>query len=268
MHRKKFATLPAGAGPVRGRYSGMPDYIPERDVEFQAWLRNFAAQAAALAGSLPLSAQQQAAIQEVKTVASEAYTAHLEAHAVAKTARQRKDQTQADATQVIRGIARLLQAEPSLTDEHRKALRLPVRDRVRTRQTAPPTAPLVMIDASQRLEHRLVICDPVRGNRRSKPPGAMGCEVWMDLAPPQTAEGEPGRGGEGEKQQGQAVGTSPEQQPMNGETVLLGITTNSRFEHRFDAPHASWTARYRLRWFSRRGDKGPWSEPVAATIAG
>jgi hypothetical protein len=36
----------------------------------------------------------------------------------------------------------------------------------------------------------------------------------------------------------------------------------------YTAAQAGQTATYWLRWVSTRGDKGPWSEPVSATIPG
>ncbi len=219
-------------------------------------LASLAARAAAMAGELPLSAQQQAALQEARASAGAAYTAHVQAHAATQAARQAKDRAQREAARVARAIARQLQADPAVSDAQRQGLGLPVHDRTRTRVAAPRTAPLAVVDASQRLQHHLVIRDAAHGGRRGKPAGALGCEVWMALAPPGAMAGEADAAPDG-VDPAAAAGRA-----------FLGISTNGRFTQTFERRHAGWTASYRLRWFSRRGQKEPWGEGVDATVAG
>lgn len=149
-------------------------------------------------------------------------------------------------------------------------------------------SPWIRVEHSERFAHRLVIRDPTHGNRRAKPAGALGCEVWMALAPPPglvaagpgkgfPAEGRSGAAGDGSSGSGahSAAAAGSEHSAGGdaggsamGSMALLGITTSGLFEQVFKPEQIGWTAIYRARWFTRRGDKSPWSEAAEATVAG
>jgi hypothetical protein len=50
--------------------------------------------------------------------------------------------------------------------------------------------------------------------------------------------------------------------------TFLALATASPYTAEFNGANAGKCAYYLLRWFTTRAEKGPWSETVAATIAG
>ena len=52
------------------------------------------------------------------------------------------------------------------------------------------------------------------------------------------------------------------------ECTFLALDTAIPYTAEYPGADAGKTAYYMLRWVTTRGDKGPWSETVAATIAG
>lgn len=94
--------------------------------------------------------------------------------------------------------------------------------------------------------------------RKAKPRCVQGAEVWLALADPNAPapplnnpsaqSGGPGRGG--------------------GDFYkFLSLSSRGRLQAGFTSTDAGKTAYYALRWVSTRGDKGPWSEVAAATVA-
>jgi hypothetical protein len=61
-------------------------------------------------------------------------------------------------------------------------------------------------------------------------------------------------------------GTTPPTDP--GECTFLALDTASPYTAEFEGADAGKTAYYMLRWVTTRGEKGPWSETIAATISG
>ena len=70
----------------------------------------------------------------------------------------------------------------------------------------------------------------------------MGCEIWVK------------------------IGTTPPAD--SSECTFLALDTASHYTAEYPGADAGKTAYYMLRWVTTRGDKGPWSETLAATIAG
>jgi hypothetical protein len=59
----------------------------------------------------------------------------------------------------------------------------------------------------------------------------------------------------------------PQPSTFNPQPNLGNASRTPQLEE-YTAAQAGQTATYWLRWVSTRGDKGPWSEPVSATIPG
>ncbi len=110
----------------------------------------------------------------------------------------------------------------------------------RTRGGAPTSAPVVAIDTRQRLRHLISYKDSA-GNR-AKPPGVAYCEIWSKVGSPAPTD--------------------------LGQMSYLGNASRTPQLEEYPAAQAGQPATYWLRWVSTRGDKGPWSAPVSATIPG
>ena len=99
------------------------------------------------------------------------------------------------------------------------------------------------VDFSQRLVHRLAYVDEAAALRRARPRGIVGAEVWVKVAAP---------------------GEAPPSGAAELEFLLLSTRSPAKVE--YSGTQAGHTAHYMLRWLSRRGQPGPWSETASATI--
>lgn len=87
-----------------------------------------------------------------------------------------------------------------------------------------------------------MFADDATGPLARKPAGAIGCEIWMKHGGPPPA------------------GLS--------ECTFLALDTRTPYTAEFDGADANATAHFIGRWVSTRGDKGPLSETVSATVPG
>ena len=114
-----------------------------------------------------------------------------------------------------------------------------MRATTRTPAPVPTTRPVAKIDTSQRLQHTISFVDEETPGKSKKPDGVIGCEVWFKL------------------------GTAPTDP---SELTYLATDTKTPYIAVFDGADAGKTAHYMLRWVNRRGERGPWSQTVSATI--
>jgi hypothetical protein len=140
-----------------------------------------------------------------------------------------------------RSLVNQTQAAPATTDADREAMQLTVRDSTSTPVAAPTSHPTLSVDTSERLRHVVRFMDSVV-LKRGKPAGVFGCELWHKLggAPPVDFR---------------------ECQP-------LGTDTASPYLAEYEGADAGKIVHYLGRWVSTRGDHGPWSPVVSATLTG
>ena len=137
-----------------------------------------------------------------------------------------------------------MQASPHVTDDERRALGITVKDETRTMMTAKaaPTSSIGMVDTSERLRHTIRFYDEATPNKRAKPEGVMGCEIWVKI--------------------GDLI-------PTDGlQCQFLGLDTASPYVVEYEGKNAGLKSHYMLRWITTRGYKGHWSEIVSPTISG
>lgn len=153
--------------------------------------------------------------------------------------------TKADAkaavTEVMRSLGGTIQSKPTVTDANRELAGLPVHKTTRTPVPAPTTAPVLAVDASRRLEHIISWRDSASLNRKARPAGVMGLELYVKVGGPAPAGLEDCRS--------------------------LGMITRSPDLEQFAPAQGGQTAYYIGRWVSTRGEPGPLSEIASATIA-
>jgi hypothetical protein len=109
----------------------------------------------------------------------------------------------------------------------------------RTAVGRPTTAPTAIINTNTRLQHTITFLDEAQ-NGRAKPPGVRGCEIWVKIGGPPPA------------------GPS--------ELKYLATDTRSPYVAKYEGADGGKTAYYMLRWVSTRGEPGPWSQTLSATI--
>lgn len=224
------------------------DYLPGPDTDLRAWVTNFVTYANANLVNLGLVAGDMTPVTTAQTAFNTALDAHIAAQASAEAARQTKDTNRASLETALRPLVRRLQASSSVDNTERQALGITVKDSQPTPVGPPSTRPVGSVDTSQRLRHMVHFVDETEGGapgNKAKPAGVMGCEVWVKVT---------------------AAGGAP---PVSeSELSFLALDTRTPYLAEYAGADAGKTAHYWLRWVSSRGEKGPWSETVSATIPG
>lgn len=220
----------------------MADYIPHNDAEFNTWLENFYHYASGRLADLGLVAADLTPITAAKTDWETAYSDHVAAQAAAQGASQTKSSARATIEALIRPLVQRIQANTGVGDAHRAGLGVSIRATERTAVGVPESRPVGTIDTSQRLRHTISFSDERTPTRRAKPEGVMGCEIWVKVGDP--------------------APTDPK------ELHFLATDTATPYVAEYDGADANKAAHYMLRWVNRKGESGPWSQTVSATITG
>ena len=210
----------------------MPDYIPDPDAAFDAWQANFVSVVSGNLSGYGLVAGDLTPVTAAQTAA----------HVTAQAARQTKDFDRSSYEEVVRAVVRKIQATAAVTDTAKAAAGITVRDSEPTPSGPPPSAPVGQVDTSQRLQHTVHFADSATPTSKAKPAGVRGCEIWMKVGPPAPVD----------------------------PSELSFVTLDTRTPHTvpFDGADANKTVTYSLRWVSTRGETGPWSAAVSATVTG
>lgn len=220
----------------------MSDYIPSGDAEFNTWQTNFINNLSESKAELGLTDAEIASIKASQGEWASAYDSHIAAKAAAEGARQAKTDARASYEAALRSMARRVQSSVVATDKHRAQLGLNVKESTRTSAGVPATRPVAQVDTSQRLRHTISFADESTPSVRAKPAGVMGCEIWSKI--------------------GEPAPTDPSQ------LHFLGLDTSTPYLVQFGGEDAGKTAHYMLRWVNKKGEQGPWSQTVSATITG
>ncbi|HTX21495.1 MAG TPA: hypothetical protein VMD27_06540 [Candidatus Aquilonibacter sp.] len=216
------------------------DSIPPADPDFHTWFGGFYNFVSTNAATLNVTPDQATTLTNVYNNWKTAYPAHKTAEAAAGAAVTVKNQARDAAESVLRPLIQQFQASTTVTDDQRKNMKITVRATTRTRSSAPTTMPVASVDTSQRLRHIINYKDS-SGNR-AKPAGVAYCEIWAKVGAPAPTD--------------------------ISQMTYLGNASKTPQLEEFTAAQAGQVATYWLRWVSTRGDKGPWSEPISATIPG
>ncbi|MCI0358498.1 MAG: hypothetical protein L0211_08450 [Planctomycetaceae bacterium] len=220
----------------------MAGYIPRGDAEFDAWQANFVAVVGGNLAGYGLVAGDLTPVAAAQTAWNASFPAHVTAQAAAQSARQTKDGDRSAYEQVVRAVVRKIQATASVTGTAKAAAGITVPDTTPTPSGPPPTAPAGRVDTSQRLAHTVHFADSATPTSKARPPGVRGCEIWMKIGGPAPVD----------------------------PAELSFVTLDTRTPHlvTFDGADAGKLVTYWLRWVSTRGEAGPWSAALAATIPG
>ncbi|MCZ8090937.1 hypothetical protein [Flavobacterium sp.] len=125
------------------------------------------------------------------------------------------------------------------TIEDRNTLNMPERSTSKTPVPVPTTVPIGQVNTSRRLEHTISFTN--EDGSSAKPFGVHGCQIWYKIGTP-------------------AVDPS--------ELSFMFTDTSSPHIHQFNGEHVGKNVYYWLRWENTRGETGPWSDVVMATITG
>jgi hypothetical protein len=142
-----------------------------------------------------------------------------------------------------RGTAqrKLTRDKQGITNESLASAGLEPYDTTKTASASPSSVPFGLIDFGK-LRHTINFRDAATPDTDAKPDGMLGSEIWRKI------------GGEA---------------PIdNAGCEYLATDTSTPYLVTYAGADANKTVWYLLRWVSKNGDKGDWSEAVAATVNG
>jgi hypothetical protein len=224
--------------------SSRSNYIPRADAEFDTWQNGFTSLAADFLINNIISEELALNLLNAQILWQETYANHTSKQAAAEAATQQKDEARAAFESLAREAGRAIQGYPGATDADRASMGLTVRRSDRTPAPTPTSPPLARVDVGDRLRHTIRFTDLATPTRKAKPKGTIGAELRLKLVD----AGAP--------------------QPTDPDALtFLALSTNGTTTAKFEAKDGGKTAVYMLRWISSGGVAGPWSEPVAATVA-
>ncbi len=155
-----------------------------------------------------------------------------------RTAIDNKDKAKVDLMDTLRNVYNDI-PESVFTTADRNTLNIPKRSDTRTPVPVPSTKPIVQVDTSNRLMHEISFTD--ENGSAAKPAGVHSCQVWLKVG---------------------SAAIDP------SELSFAGSATASSFELKFKGEDAGKNVYYWLRWENTRGETGPWSDAVMATVTG
>ena len=152
-----------------------------------------------------------------------------------------KDAAREQALNRGRAQRKLARAKAGITNQQLSSAGMSVYDNVKTPSASPSSVPFALINFGK-LRHTINFRDKSTPDTDKKPDGILGAEIWLKVG-----------------------GDAPVD---NKDCQYIATDTATPYVYTFDGADAGKTAWYLLRWISKNGDKGDWSEAVAATING
>jgi len=216
-----------------------PDFLPASIPDLRAWAVNFVAAVAAAPTTFGLTSTQATALSALFT----AFTAADDDVTVKEAAFHAAVDTRATAMDAlvasIRVLVGIIQNHPGLTDAQRALLRITVRKLTKTLVGTPSTAPLLYIDFSQRLQHKVHWgTNPIDERRNKKPTGVHAVELRM------------------------AAGTAPATPEA---MTYFASPTSSPYTANLTS-YAGQTVYWAGRYLNTKGVPGPWSDIVPGEV--
>lgn len=216
-------------------------YIPTTDWGFKSWLQNFSSLISQNPGKYGLTAAD-------ATIIADQYAAYATAFDLVQAPSTRnagtigqKDAIRASATASVRIYAQLIKVNQGVDNQDKIDLGVHVNDPTPTPIPAPTTAPILMIVGAFSGQHEIRYADETTPAKRGKPAGVMQLELRRTVA----------------------VGANPDPEAA----LPVGLFTKQPVSVNQNPVDAGKTATYFGRWVTRKGLVGPWSLPVAMTIA-
>ncbi len=222
-------------------YEQTSPYIPATDAGFRDWLNNFATLIAADPNRYGLDAGDAAIISNHNTGYAAAYVPCQSAETRTTALIIQKDAIKASAVASVRIYAQQIKVNAGVSNQDKAGLGLHINDITPTPIPAPVSAPMLVIQAAYSGEHQIRYADENTPASRRKPHGAIQIQINRTIA----------------------VGADPN--PENA--TLVGLYTKQPVLVTAEPTAVGQTATYFGRWVTRTGLFGPWSLPVAMTIA-
>lgn len=216
----------------------MADYIPQSDADFNIWQSSLITLVQANATTWGILATDVTALVALQITWNAAFGKAANKQNRTSADVQAKDDARAAYEKGLRKfVAQWLTNNSKIADSERERMNITVKSATHTPSPVPASSPVATIDFSVRLQHIINFADEHTPRSKAKPAGVHGCEIWMKV---------------------------------NGaaDFTYLATDTATPYIATFDIAQAGQTASYRLRWVNTRGQQGPWSSIVSATVVG
>lgn len=217
----------------------MADFIPRGDAEAIAHGRNLVQYLANNIPALGMNAGDDTELKSALDAFEAKYNLSVTKKAESEASIEEKDAARA----VYETLLRKFNLDTHDADDaHRAAMNLTVKDTVRTSVGAPESHPVGEVETSQKLVHTIHFRDELTPASKAKPDGVQGVQVWLKIG-----------------------GTPPVD---HKECDYIATDSKTPYSYDFDGADAGKTAYYLLRWANNKGETGPWSPLIQATITG
>ena len=218
------------------------DFVPRSDTEFNIWQINLISEAEANGARWGLGTESITPLKPLQAKWTSAFTVACNKQNRTSADVQAKDDARYDFEPSLRSfVAEFLANNSKVSDADRTRLGLTVRSESRTSSPVPYSSPVGRIDFSVRQQHTIHFSDEATPTSRAKPTGVHGCEIWMKV--------------------GEVPASATDLTYLTTDTATPYVTN-------FNETDAGKMAHYRMRWVNTRGERGPWSALISATIAG
>jgi len=220
----------------------MVDYIPGNDMEFNLWQSNLVEITGSQLVEWGINADDFTEVVTAQGVWNDAYgSADIKKDRTNAEVRAKDDARAAYELELRKFYKQWLASNSRVSNKDRERMELTVKVETRTPSPKPTTAPIGSVDFATRLQHNIYFLDGATAGSKAKPAGVHGCEIWTKIDDPAPVDAK--------------------------ELVYLATATRSPYNTTFDGKVAGKTVYYWLRWVNTRGELGPWSRTVSATVA-
>lgn len=219
---------------------GCKTYLPSRDAELGQWAGNFSALISAAPGMYGLQEGDAANIAAYVNAFNAALAVVANPAAKTKATVAAKDGARAAMLEIVRPYAVRVRDNLGVSNADKAALRLTIMDQTKTPVPPPVTLPLLNVLAATRGAHLLRYSDSAAPDRRGKPAGAVGLQLFVAVA-----------GGS-----------------VNDPTIAAfrSLVTRQPYAVSYVSADNGKIATYFARWQNSKGQVGPWSNALAFTI--
>lgn len=217
------------------------DYIPARDAEALAFMQTFAAGLSASPSTYFLSAAEAAGIQSAVDQFAAAYADAIDPAQRTPVIVATKDECRNAAEQLVRQYATLIKYNAGISNPEKIAIGVRPVNPNREPIECPQTSPSLNIVAATPGAHTLRFQDSLDPENRGKPFGATEVQLFVAIAAEPVTDW--------------------------NEARFYGKFTKNPMAVAFTPEDNGKQATYFARWSSRRGENGPWSNPVSMAIA-
>ena len=214
-------------------------YIPRADAEFYVWAANLVNKVAANPAGYGLKPETVTNLQSSESSFDNSFNGSIQLRDAARAAVNQKIQNRKSFEEMIRMVARQIQANPEVSDTEKLEAGLPIHDNQPSPIPLPTSAPTALITASY-LRNVIRFADSSNPSRGYRPRGVMGIEIIAH------------------------IGTSAPT-AMN-EYEPMGVSSRMKHDIEFSVADGGKSIWYRFRWIGTSGKLGIWSNNFEATI--